>query len=211
GAATRRLRPHRFLTLVVAVPGSLLLAAAVWWAVGAVGRATARRARQGISAAAAALVAAGVVIVLGVPGALSWYRHGPGIWLDEETVIESETAARYLQTLPPHTPVVFLVGPLGPAGLISVPLKERNLRVGLPTDREPDVHVFVGSPADLLAGRRTHVSGPIDAETEPYWRDVRAVLFAHPPVVVLKSLGPDEYAAAVSLGAKPVGPDVVVL
>src|SRR5206468_6404889 len=47
GAATRRLPPHRFLTLIVAVPGSLLLAAAVWWAVGAVGRATARRARQG--------------------------------------------------------------------------------------------------------------------------------------------------------------------
>jgi hypothetical protein len=211
GSATRNLPPHRFLMMMVAVPGVVALAAAVWWL-----GSSALRARAGRPAARRSAVGAKVAMVLAVgvltlPAAVTWYRHGPGIWLDQVGLQETETAAEYVDALPPKTPVVFLIGPLGPAGLISVPLKERNIRVGLPTDREVDAHFFVGEPADLLAGRRTHVSGPIDGETEPYWDDVRRVLPLRPPVLVLQSFGPDQFQSALEMGASVLAPGVALL
>jgi hypothetical protein len=107
--------------------------------------------------------------------------------------------------------VVFLVGPFGDAGLLSVPLKERNIRAGLPPDREVDAHFFVGEPADLLAGRRTHVSGPVDQATQPYWDDVRAVLPEHPPALTLQATGSAEFDAAVAAGAPVIAPGVALL
>jgi len=211
GAATRNLPPHRFLMMMVAVPGVVALAAAVWWLGSSVLRATAGRPAARGSAVGAKVAMVLAVGVLTLPGAVTWYRHGPGIWLDRVGLQQTETAAEYVGALPPRTPVVFLIGPLGPAGLISVPLKERNIRVGLPTDREVDAHFFVGEPADLLAGRRTHVSGPIDGETEPYWEDVRRILPLRPPVLVLQSFGPDQFQSALAMGASVLAPGVALL
>jgi hypothetical protein len=211
GVATKNLPPHRFLMMMVAVPGMVALTAAVWWVGSSVLRATGEHAaarRAGVRAKVAMVLAVGI---LTLPGAVTWYRHGPGIWLDRVGLQQTETAAAYVHGLPPRTPIVFLIGPLGPAGLISVPLKERNIRVGLPTDREVDTHFFVGEPADLLAGRRTHVSGPIDSETEPYWEDVRRVLPLRPPVLVLQSFGPGQFQSALGMGASVLAPGVALL
>jgi hypothetical protein len=211
GIATLNLPPHRFLTLLVAVPGAIAVAAAVWW-LGAV-VASRVRGRSGSPwptalGAAATLVAVGV---LSIPGGLAWYRHGPGVWFDRATLRESQTAAGYVQTLRPGTPIVFLVGPFGDAGLLSVPLKERNIRAGLPVDREADMYLFVGDPDDLVAGRRTHVSGPVDHATQRYWEDVRTVLPEHPPVVVLQATGQGQFAAAITQGADLIAPGVALL
>ena len=210
GASTKNLPPHRFLMLLVAVPGAVALAAGVWWVGSAAFRAVARR----WPARRTSLGVVPMVLLMGVlalPGGLAWYRFGPGIWLDPVGLQQTDTAVPYIDSLHPGTPVVFLIGPLGPAGLISVPLKERNIRAGLPTDREVDAHFFVGEPADLLAGRRTRVSPAIDREIEPSWEDVRSVLPTRPPVIVLQSFGPDQFASAVRMGAPVIAPGVALL
>jgi len=212
GAITLDLPPHRFLELLVAVPGAVSLAAAVRWLASLAARSTRRRlAPRAAVTLVSALVTAAAVSALSVPGALAWYRHGPGVWLDPVALQQTEVAARYAEALPASTPVVFVVGPLGPAGLVSVPLKERTIRAGFPSDRQVDLHIFVGEPADALAGRRTYVSPPIDRETQPYWDDVKALLGARPPMIVLKSMGPKQFDAAVGLGAAVVAPGVALI
>jgi hypothetical protein len=205
GAITLDLPPHRFLMLLVAVPGCLAVASAVVIASRWAGR------RAGAAAGVGLAVAA--VAALSVPGAIRWYRDGPGVWLDPSAMEQAGTASRYVEALPPGTPVVFVVGPFGPAGLISVPLKERTIRVAIPPDRQEDVHFFVGEPSDLLAGRRSLVVGErTNRATLPYWEDVKAVLPLRPPTLVLEALGATQYREAVEAsGATVVGPGVALL
>jgi hypothetical protein len=203
GALTRDLPPHRFLTLLVALPLSVALAATV-----ALGAGLAGRWGRIAGAAAAGLAVAG----LALPGALAWYRHGPGIWTDPRALQQAETASAYLARLP-HGPAVFLVDPHGAAGVISVPLKERVIRAGLRPDQETRAHFFAGDPSDLLAGRPSPVGSGRLAETlQPYWEDVRRVLARDPPVLILRAYAGRQFDEATSgLGAAIVGPGVAVL
>jgi hypothetical protein len=213
GMFTLRLPPHRFLALIVAVPLALALAEAV----AMLGVGTDRLARRTLDRPRAARVLRFAVIIVAVailslPGALGWYHHGPGLWLDEKALQQAETAGSYVGSLPPGQPVVFLVGPIGPAGVLSVPLKERTIRVGLPSNRQTDLHVFPGEPRDLLAGRRSVAREPFEAGTLPYWGDVLPLLPARPPVVILAALAPTEFATAVEeLHAPEIAPGVAVL
>lgn len=219
GALTLDLPPHRFLALIVAGPLAVALAAAVLWTARGGGR---RRLANGPAARDAAArpgrgsiprwAAAGLLTAaLAVPGALSWYRHGPGVWVSPRALAEARVAARYLEGLPAGRPAVFVLGPFGPAGLVSVPLAERTVRMALPPSLQATVHFFPGRPADLLAGRRTVLGGPVDAEIEPYWRDVRRVLPARPPALVLRSLGREQFRAAVAGGATLLAPGVALV
>jgi hypothetical protein len=205
GILTLDLPPHRFLTLLVAVPGAVALTAAVVF-----GTKWIRR-RAGFAAAAG--VAAIAAMALAIPGAARWYGGGPGLWLDPGALEQARTAGRYVEQLAPETPVIFLVGPFGPAGLISVPLKERTIRVGLPPERQRDAHFYVGAPADLLAGRRSLVPDErTNRATLPYWEDVRHVLPRRTPVLVLRALAPEEFLQAVGeIGARSIGPGVALL
>lgn len=205
GVLTLDLPPHRFLTLLVAVPGAVALAAAVVF-----GTKWIRR-RAGFAAAAG--VAAIAAMALAIPGAARWYGGGPGLWLDPAALEQARTAGRYVEQLAPGTPVIFLVGPFGPAGLISVPLKERTIRVGLPPERQRDAHFYVGAPADLLAARRSLVPDErTNRATLPYWEDVRPVLPQRPPVLILRALAPEEFLEAVGeIGAPSIGPGVALL
>ena len=214
GVATRRLPPHRFVALIVAVPLALALSeAALMLRAGAdrlfrgrLGRETAAR-MFGVAAAALGLV------ILTIPGALGWYHHGPGLWFDEKGLQQAGSAAGYVRSLPAEKPVVFLVDPLGPAGVLSIPLKERTIRVAMPPDRQTDVHVYAGEPRALLAGRRSFVGRDrVDAAALPYWTDVRPLLRAKPPVLILDAFAQDEFATAVNeLGAREIGPGVALL
>jgi hypothetical protein len=205
GALTLDLPPHRFLALLVAVPGAMGLAGAARWTAMVVHRLAGRMAGLvGLWVAVAALT---------IPGALGWYLHGPQAWMDPEELQQASMAGRYVQGLPHGAPVVFVVSPLGQAGVLSVPLKERIIRIGVPPDRESDVHVFPGDPRDLLAGRRTRLSGVrMDRATIPYWEDVRTALSANPAIVVLSAFGAGQYREAVDqMGATVVGSGVAVL
>jgi hypothetical protein len=196
GALTLDLPPHRFVALAVAVPGSVAVAAAVWWLT--------RRTHVVVGVVA--------VVAFALPGGLAWYRSGPGVWMDPAGLEQARIAGRYVQSLPEGTPVVILVSPFGPAGLISVPLKERTIRVELPPDRQLDVHFFVGDADDLLARRRTLVGPGVDRETLPYWRDVEPVLAGDPPVLILRTFARPQFAAATGTGeAKVLAPDVALL
>jgi hypothetical protein len=214
GALTRRLPPHRFFALIVAVPFALAVSEAVNLLGAVIGR-LARRS-SGQAKAARPLRIGGLAVgvgIMAIPGALGWYHHGPGLWLNQKALQQAETAGGYVRTIPAGKPVVFLVSPRGSAGLVSVPLEERTIRVGMPPDRQTDVHVYAGEPDDLLAGRRSLLGRPrIDAATLPYWTDVRPLLPEKPPVLILAALAPKQFGTAVAgLGAMQIAPGVALL
>lgn len=209
GAISLDLPPHRFLALVVAVPGAICIAAGI----ALVARGLARGARGGVATATVAAFCFAGVSAVAAPGALSWYREGPGLWIDESALREASAASDYVESLPYGQPVVFLVGPFGLAGTLSVPLKERIIRVGLEADRQKDLHLFVGEPEDALAGRRSVIQGEAtNRAVLRYWLDVREVLPLRPPILVLRALAGPQFAAAVGeLGAPELAPGVALL
>ena len=212
GALTLDLPPHRFLPLFI-VPGTFFLATAVdhlgtWLR----GRLRSHSRRRTLSWGPHA-VSAVAVAVLAIPGAMGWYSHGPAQWLDPSALRQAMTAGRYMEGLPEGEPVVYVVGPRGRAGVVSVPLKERTIRAGLPGSRAGDAYMFVGEPDDLLAGRRTVLDGPLlERAALPYWRDVKGLLPHRPPALILKALASRQYRKAVStLGASEIGQGVALL
>ncbi|HEX9312843.1 MAG TPA: hypothetical protein VGA30_08490, partial [Actinomycetota bacterium] len=205
GALTLDLPPHRFLTLLVAVPGAIALTAAVGLIAGIIGSHGGRV----MGAAVAGVAVAG----LALPGALAWYRHGPGVWIDPGATRQAAIASAYLAHLPAGQPVVFLVDPHGSAGLISVPLKERVIRAALAPEQQTRAHFFAGEPSDLLAGRPSAVrSDRLERALQPYWKDVRTVLRVNPPVIVLNAYAKRQFEESRGrLGATLVGPGVALL
>ena len=204
GALTLVVPPARFLAHLVVLPGALavgaLLARGGSWLAG----------RTRVRATAGVLVVVALA-ALAVPAVLRWYRYP--VLMDPRALQQAETAGRYVDGLPPHQAVVFLVGyEGGKPGVYGPVMSERTIRIGMPAARAVDVHLFVGAPADLLAGRRTP---PPDARaaqaTGQYWEDVRALLPAHPPVLVLEATAPMEFAQAVGEGAPVIGPGVALL
>jgi hypothetical protein len=195
GAITRALPPHRFLELLVVVPGVLALAEAVAWA------AAWTRGRAGVWAAWAVAVAAALVLAL--PGVIAWYATGaPKPWIDPTGLREATAMASFVDRLPARTPFIVVVSPFGPAGTESTALKERTIRAALAPDRQEDLHLFVGTLADLEAGRRTSTPNPaMNAATLPYWRDVRRLLAERPPSFVLRSFAPAEFGVRPSAAA----------
>jgi hypothetical protein len=222
------LPPHRFLALVVALPGVVAASQAIGWASGWVRRSverlrnrlretaqvrtdptSVRPASSKIARAAGTLVAVVLVGALGAISAGRWYRYP--VLMGRGAQQEADTFAGYVEQLPPGTPFVVVVHPQGPANIYSAPLRERMLRVALPPERQEQLHIFVGSPADLVAGTRTHFTKLVDRVTEPYWNDVRKVLSLDPPVALLKDMGGPEFDEALGMGAREVAPGVALL
>ena len=204
GAITKDLPPHRFLELLVVVPGTVALAEAVAWLAGWV------RGRSG--AAAGWVVAVAAAVLLAVPGVSAWYASGaPKPWIDPTGLREAAALSAWVDRLPPGTPFVVVVSPFGPAGTESTALKERTIRAALAPDRQEDLHLFVGTLADLEAGRRTLTPNPaMNAATLQYWEDVRTVLGADTRSYVLRAFAPAEFAA-LPPSAAPVAPGVAVV
>ncbi len=207
--ATLAVPPHRFLTLFLIGPGVVLATAAVWMVAGALGRWAGRPAGVALGVAA--------VAALAVPSVLWWYGpadlKGPEQWFDATAFQQARSTIPYLDRLPASRPVVFLVGPLGSSGSISVALKERTIRAALPPSFQERAFVVPGEPADLLAGRFTRVPNPdTNAHNLPYWQAARTALAAGAPVLVPEELGPKEFAAATTkLGAPVIAPGVALL
>jgi hypothetical protein len=203
--------PARFLAHLVAFPGAIAVAAMLtalptWGKRRLASKASTKRSGK--------LLPVAIVVValaaLAVPGVLRWYRYP--VLLEPAALQQARTADRYLATLPPHEPVVFLVDYEGRPGSLSAVLKERTIRIGVSPSRQLDAHIFVGELSDLLLGRRT--PAPDDrAErfTRRYWEDVRPFLPEDPPVVILRSMALTDYRTALSMGARVVAPNVAVL
>jgi hypothetical protein len=203
GAATNALPPHRFLALLVAVPGAVALCEAAELA--------ARGARRW-GRPAAVSVAVVAAAALAVPGALSWQHDAPEVWLSPAGLAQAGAAGAYLSAHAPGRPAVFVVSPHGPAGAISGPLAERTIRVALPPSMQASAFVLVGRLADALAGRRTVVpDAAVQANIDPSWEAVRPVLGRSPVLLVLRAFDRPDVAAATSLGGVEVAPGVVAL
>jgi hypothetical protein len=192
------LPPHRFLGLLVAVPGIVAAGIAVWWVADRVG--------WRVAGAAVAFAAVGL---LAIPSVIRWYKYP--ILMRADALQQAETATSYITQLPPGQPFVFDVDGRGPAKVYDAPLRERVIRMGLPPERQADLHLFVGRPSDLLAGRRTPDTGLRVQINRPYWEDVARVLPRHPPVLVLRAMGSKEFSEAVSMGAPVIGSGVALL
>jgi hypothetical protein len=192
------LPPHRFLGLLIAVPGIVAAGIGVWWAADRIG--------WRVAGAAVTVAAVGL---LAVPSVIRWYKYP--ILMRSEALQQAETAARYVAQLPPGQPFVFDVDGRGPAVVFDAPLRERVIRMALSPDRQVDLHLFVGRPTDLVAGRRTPDTGLRVQINRPYWVDVARVLPQRPPVLVLQAMGGDEFAEAVAMGAPVIGTGVALL
>jgi len=210
GAVTLKLPPARFLALLVAVPGAIVTAWVVAFLASRVRTARLRApdARAGVVAAWGVVVVA--VAALALPGVFRWYRYP--VLLKEQTLEQARLAGQYLQTLPPHDPVIFVVDyflapfPTGPI------LAEREIKIGLPPQREADAHVFVGDVSDLLQGRLTPPpNARLELATRPYRKDVVPLIGKDPVTLVLQGVAGRSFQDARRLGATAVGPGVLVL
>jgi hypothetical protein len=213
GLATIALRrfelpPHRFLALLVAVPGMVAAGAVVWW-----GSRWVLHHVGGRGGSIAGLAAIGVVVasvaLLAVPTVIRWYRYP--ILMRTGALRQAQTAGRYVAQLPKDQPFVFVIDGWGPAVVYDAPLRERVIRMALPPDRQEDLHLFVGKPSDLLAGRRTSFDPLVDRITAAYWRDVSKVLPEHPPVIVIQAMGNNEFREALAMGAPVIARGIVLL
>jgi hypothetical protein len=208
GLLTLVLPPARFLAHLVAFPGAV--AVALFVAAGSVwvGRRL-RSPRWGrIAAVAIAVVALGL---LAVPGILRWYRYP--VLMDARALQEARTAGGYVRMLPAGQPVIFVVDYAGgKPGVYGPVMSERTLRIAVPAERALDVHLYVGSPADLLAGRRTPPPDErSDRVTLSYWRDVQPLLSLDPPVLVLQAMAGPQFEAVRHTGATVIAPGVALL
>jgi hypothetical protein len=141
---TRSIPPDRLLTFAFCVP--LLAALGFVWVGDLVRRRTGRRS---VAAAALALIA-----ILAVFPALRAWISSPD-FVDASEMRNAIVAGRVASLTPPGTPLVFVANDLDSNGLFHMAHVFNVARAAVPVDRVSDVHVFVGSARDLLAGRPT--------------------------------------------------------
>jgi hypothetical protein len=140
---------------------------------------------------------------------IRWYPYAT--WLRTDTFAQAGAADRYMATLDPHQPVVFVLA-YRPEFAQAVAAEERNIRIGLSPRHEANAYFFVGDLADLLARRR---SAPPDRwsddVTRPYWEAVRNILPQKPPILVLESLSASRFGQAARIGGQEIAPGVMLI
>jgi hypothetical protein len=162
-----------------AAPGQRLAAFCIPLPVlAAVGLVAARR-RRG------AVASAGVVLFLTVAW-LAWGGQYP--LASTEQVLQAREAGALIATEPPGTPLVLVMDARGDKPALFVTRALNYLRGAVPPDRVPDVYAFVGTPADLQAGRPT-LTGDVEHDrlALDYWRQVRPLLARNALAVVLSA------------------------
>jgi hypothetical protein len=114
---------------------------------------------------------------------------------------------------PRGTPIVLVVDARGDRPAIPALQDANAVRAVVPASRVPDIHVFMGSPADFLAGRPTITGSPQhDRLARDYWARLQPELARGALAVVVRSFDPQSYAAAVQLhGSRQLAPGVMAL
>jgi hypothetical protein len=208
GILTWFLPPTRFLAHLVALSGAVTVAIVLTEGARWLGRRFTRDRRRWLPRAVPALVVIAALAVLSLPGLIRWYPYP--VLMDPQALAEARNAGRYVSALPPGEPVVFLTDYLGgKPGAYATVMIDRTIRIGMPRHRDTDVFVFPGTLQDLLAGRRTPApNSSADRISRPYWDDVRGLLPADPPILVLRATGFAQYQDAVARGAVVLAPGV---
>jgi hypothetical protein len=119
----------------------------------------------------ATIVAAALVGLMAAGALISWSRQQPFVSpLEIERVT---TAARIAETLPPGTPLVFVVDDDDATASFLATRAANVIRAAVPPDRVADVYVYVGTPANFLAGIPTiRGNAEYDALSRLYLHDI---------------------------------------
>ncbi|MFN2591038.1 MAG: hypothetical protein ABR518_09750, partial [Actinomycetota bacterium] len=158
-----------------------------------------------------ATVIAGITAVYVVVGWMAWNQQRP--LATPAAVEQARATGEALGAQTEGTPLVVVVDNRGDKPSLFVVRALNYVRAAVPAARIPDVHVFVGSAGDFVAGRPT-LTGQHehDAIARSFWRGVRPLLRDRPLVVSLQGFDPNGFRAAGSLaGATRVAPGVVTL
>ena len=138
GFVTGLFPPERILTFGFVFP--ILAALGVMWVWERL------RSRRWLGlAAAAALV--GMMVLIWVS---AWSQQQT--FMSSEEVADLNTAARIASTVPPGTPLVFVVNDIDLTAIFLATHAENVIRATLPPDRVRDAYVYVGDSANLRAG-----------------------------------------------------------
>lgn len=139
---------------------------------------------------------------------IGWFRQSPGFSAEELAAVSRAGAA--IESLPVDTPLVFVVDTDQPAAAYHVTRAGNVIRMAVPGDRIEDVHLAVGRPDDVIAGRATRTGDPEhDLIARAYLREVRTVL-GRAAVFVVRSFNPGGWGSAGDRYVQ-VAPDVVML
>ena len=152
GIVTGWFPPERMITFSFALP--VLAAIGVVWAWSWGGGTVTHWVIRGVCV----LV---VLIMLGFAW-FSWNEQSP--YLSPDIIRSTATAARIVSTLPPDTPLVFIVNDTDTTATFLASQVNNILRAGLPPDRAKDIHVYVGD-ATRFFDRRPTVRGDLDYDT----------------------------------------------
>ena len=129
-------------------------------------------------------------------------------WSKQQPLVASGTAQelRYtgsaLAAEPPGTPLIVVADDRTVTPGFSAPRTLNYLRDTVSADRIPDVHVFVGTPAGLLARGPALTGLPEhDRIAQSSWREIQPLLHGTPAplALVLEDIDPQSYAAAFRL------------
>ncbi|MGE5225373.1 MAG: hypothetical protein ACM3OO_00690 [Planctomycetaceae bacterium] len=138
GILTAWYPPDRVLTFAFCIP--LLAALGLVW--------LDRKLKRWWLAWPAALV---LIVLTSLPTLRGWNQQGP--FISPEELQHATLAGRIAATTPPGTPLVFVVDDPASSGLFLLSHSLNVARAAVPPDRAGDVHVYLGTPQALLAGR----------------------------------------------------------
>jgi hypothetical protein len=146
------------------------------------------------------------VVALGVLSAAAFLAVNWIQWWDQPTLAPPEAAAQsrvagdVLGRQSPGTPLILILDPRTSAPGIQVVRATNFVRAGVPASRVPDVHAFVGSLSDFLAGRPTILGREEhDRLSTDAWDSVRPLVSRSPVAVVLEAFDHAGYRTAIEL------------
>lgn len=138
-------------------------------------------------------------------GAIAWsfWGHQQPL-ISQPTSLQFRAAGAALAAEPAGTPLILVADDRGQRPGFSAPRNLNYLRDSVPSDRIQDVYLFMGSPAELLAGRLSRTGQTEhDRLAARYFRQVEPLLRRTPPplAVVIENTDAESYAAAFHLPA----------
>lgn len=142
GMVTGWYPPDRVVTFAFALPMLAALGAVGLWQLLA---ARNRRVAWGVT----------VVVVTVLVGATMWSWNRQNQYLEPEQLNAATLAGRIASTLPPGTPLVFVIDNYSSKLGFQTTQVANIARAAVPPDRAQDVYVYVGEPARFLSGRPT--------------------------------------------------------